>query len=142
VSSTPLRIYAPQLCVASPDSGSITLLHYDSCFFVSCCIPALFFCNFRFILLFFLLFMGFYLPAMMWSNLVEEIVIGGRPSTAPIWFSALPSLQQPFNHDCCIYRKELFTEFLCICTALCGPGIGLACLWFFWDHRQLPLPTV
>jgi hypothetical protein len=79
---------------------------------------------------------------MMWFDLEEEIVTGGHPSMAPIWFSTVPSLQQPFNHDCCIYRKELFTEFLCICTALCGPGIGPACLWFFWDHGQSPLLAV
>jgi hypothetical protein len=61
VSSTLRRVYA----LASPDSGSVTLLLYSSYFFVSCCVYVLFFCIFRFILLFFLLFVGLYLPAMM-----------------------------------------------------------------------------
>jgi hypothetical protein len=72
----------------------------------------LFSCNFSFILLFVLLFVSFYLPALTWFDLEEEIDVGGRPSTAPFWFSVVPALQQPFNNGCCFIRNGLFTEFL------------------------------
>jgi hypothetical protein len=123
--------------MAPPPFSATTAVSWCLVVFLFC-----FFCNFLFILLFYLLFVGLYFPAMMWSDFEKEIDAGGRPSTAPIWFSAVPYLQQPFNHGFCIYRNELFTEFLCICTILCGPGKGPACLRFFWDHWQSPLLAI
>jgi hypothetical protein len=66
------------------------------------------FLYFSFILLFVLLFVGFYLPAMMWFDLEEEIVGGGRPS-AFLWFSVVLALQLSFYNDGCITRIGLFT---------------------------------
>jgi hypothetical protein len=59
-------------------------------FYFPCIANFLYFCIFSFILLFVLLFVGFYLPAKMWFDLEEEIVVGGRPS-APFWFSSFGS---------------------------------------------------
>jgi hypothetical protein len=55
---------------------------------------------------------GFYLPAMIWSDLEEEIVDGGCPS-ALLWFSVVLALQQSFYNDGCFICIELFTKFLC-----------------------------
>jgi hypothetical protein len=68
------------------------------------------FLYFSLILLFVLLFVGSYHPAMMWFDLEEEIDVGGRHS-APFWFSVL-ALQLSFYSDGCFTRIEFFTEFL------------------------------
>jgi hypothetical protein len=64
-------------------------------------------------MLFVLHFVGFYLSAMMWFDLEEEINVGGPPSTVPLWFSAVSALRQLFNGGCCFTHNGLFTEFLC-----------------------------
>ena len=46
-------------------------------------------------LLFVLFFVGLYVPPMMWIDLEEEIVDGGRP-LALLWFSVVPTLQLSF----------------------------------------------
>jgi hypothetical protein len=66
------------------------------------------FCIFSFILLFVLLFVGFYLLTMMWFDLEEEIVVGGRPS-APLWFPVVLALQLSFYSSGCFICIELFT---------------------------------
>jgi hypothetical protein len=63
---------------------------------------------------------GFYLPAMMWFDLEEEIVVGGRPS-APLWFFVVLALQLSFYSDGCFTRIGLFTKFLCILHRLVQP---------------------
>ena len=108
--------------------------HYSMdfyCFFIF--LVLLFLCISVFILLFVLFFVGFNLPAMMWFNLEEEIDVGGCP-LAPLWFSVVLALQLSFCSDSCFTCIRLFTEFLWIYIALCGPRIGPACLWFFLNH--------
>ena len=56
-----------------------------------------------------------------WFDLVAEIFdVGDRPLMAQIQFSAMPSLQQPFNIDCCLYRIVLLTEFFCNLSPPCA----------------------
>jgi hypothetical protein len=81
-------------------------------------LSGLFYCSFYFLcivnfLYFYLLFVGFYLPAMMWFDFEEEIVVGGRPS-ASLWFFVVPALQPSFYSIGCFTHIGLFTEFLCI----------------------------
>jgi hypothetical protein len=65
------------------------------------------------------------LPVILWFDLEEEIVVGGRPS-ASLWFFVVLALQPSFHCDGCFTRIGLFTEFLCIFH--CGPGISPTCL--------------
>ena len=64
--------------------------------------------------------MGFYLPAMMWFDLEEEIVVDGRPS-ASLWFFVVLALQPSLHSGGCFTRIGLFTEFLCILHRLMRP---------------------
>ena len=81
----------------------------------------MYFGTFNFILLFVLLFVGFFLFAMMWFDLEEEIDVGGPPLTVPLWFSVVPTLRQLFNSGCCFTRNGLLTEFLCYLHCLAWP---------------------
>ena len=51
-------------------------------------------------------------------------------------FFAVPSLQQLFNRDCCLYRIGFFIEFYCILAPPCA-ALEKAQLVhdFFLDHR-------
>jgi hypothetical protein len=60
-----------------------------------------------------LFFVGSYLPDVIWFNLEEEIVAGGRPS-ASLWFFVVLALQPSFHRGGCFTRIGLFMEFLCI----------------------------
>jgi hypothetical protein len=84
------------------------------CFFIF--LVLLFLC----ISVFILFFVGFNLPAMMWSDLEEEIDDGGRP-LAPIWFFVVLALQLLLCNDGCFTRIGLFTEFLCNLHCLVQP---------------------
>jgi hypothetical protein len=87
------------------------------------CFFFFFFFNFLCIVIFlyfYLCFVGYYLPAMLWFDLEEEIVVGGRPS-AFLWFFVVPALQPSFYCDGYFTRIELFTEFLCILHRLVRP---------------------
>jgi hypothetical protein len=81
----------------------------------------MYFYTFSFILLFVLHFVGFYLSAMMWFDLEEEIDVGDPPSMVPLWFSAVPALRQLFNNSCCFTSNGLLTEFLCYLHHLARP---------------------
>jgi hypothetical protein len=63
---------------------------------------------------------GFYLLAMMWFDLEEEIDVGGRPSTS-LWFSVVFALQLSFYNSNCFICIRFFTEFLCILHRLVRP---------------------
>jgi hypothetical protein len=63
---------------------------------------------------------GFYLLAMMWFDLEEEIDVGGRPSTS-LWFSVVLALQLSFYSSNCFICIGFFTEFLCILHRLVRP---------------------
>jgi hypothetical protein len=63
---------------------------------------------------------GFYLPAMIWFDLEEEIVAGGRPSASLRFFVVL-ALQPSFYSGGCFNRIRLFIEFLCILRRLVQP---------------------
>jgi hypothetical protein len=71
-------------------------------------------------LYFYLCFVGYYLPAMLWFDLEEEIVVGGRPSTS-LGFFVVPALQPSFYCDGCFTCIGLFKEFLCILHRLMQP---------------------
>jgi hypothetical protein len=64
--------------------------------------------------------MGCNLPAMLWFDPEEEIVVGGRPS-ASLWFFVVLALQLSFHCDGCFTRIRLFTKFLCILHCLVRP---------------------
>jgi hypothetical protein len=68
----------------------------------------------------------FYLPAMMWFDLEEEIVVGGRLS-ASLWFFVVSALQPSFHSGGCFTRIGLFMEFLYI----------LHCLVRLWNRPGL-----
>jgi hypothetical protein len=57
---------------------------------------------------------------MLWFDLEEEIVVGGRP-LASLWFFVVPALQPSFHCDGCFTRIGLFTEFFCILHRLVRP---------------------
>jgi hypothetical protein len=57
---------------------------------------------------------------MLWFDLEEEIVLGGRPS-ASLWYFIVLALQPSFHCDGCFIRIGLFTEFLCILHRLVRP---------------------
>jgi hypothetical protein len=78
------------------------------------------FMYFSFYFVFCFVFWGFNLPAMMWSNLEDEIVDGGRP-LAPIWFFVVLALQLSLCSDGCFTRIRLFTEFPCNLYCLVQP---------------------
>jgi hypothetical protein len=92
---------------------------------------------------------GYNLPAMLWFDPEEEIIVGGRPS-ASLWFFIVLALQLSFHCDCCFIRIELFTEFLCILHCLVWPwnrpGLlmilfeslanTIACCSIIWDRIQ------
>jgi hypothetical protein len=63
---------------------------------------------------------GFYLPDVIWFNLVEEIVAGGR-SSASLWLFVVLALQPSFHGGGCFTCIGLFTEFLCILHRLVRP---------------------
>jgi hypothetical protein len=63
---------------------------------------------------------GSYFPAVIWFDLEEEIVAGGR-SSASIWFFIVLALQPLFHSGGCFIRIGLFTEFLCILHRLVWP---------------------
>jgi hypothetical protein len=69
-----------------------------------------------------LFFVGFYLPVVIWFDLEEEIVAGGRP-LASLWFFIVLALQPSFHSVGCFIRIGLFTEFLCILHRLVWPWI-------------------
>jgi hypothetical protein len=75
-------------------------------------------CYFSVFLFFF--FVGFYLPDVIWFNLVEEIVAGGR-SSASLWLFVVLALQSSFHGGGCFTCIGLFTEFLCILHRLVRP---------------------
>jgi hypothetical protein len=96
-------------------------------FYFPCLVIFLYFCTFSFILLFDLLFVGFYLPAMMWFDLDEEIDVGGLPSMVPFWFSTMPAVRQLFNSGCCFASNGLLMDSLCY----------LHCLALPWNKARL-----
>jgi hypothetical protein len=79
--------------------------------FCICVVIYLYFCLF---------FVGFYLPAVIWFNLEEEIAAGGCPS-ASLWFFVVLAVQQSFHNGGCFTRIGLFMEFLCILHRLVRP---------------------
>jgi hypothetical protein len=85
----------------------------------------LLYCSFYFLcfvnfLYFYLPFVGFYLPAMMWFDFAKEIVVGGHPS-ASLWFFVVPALQPSFYSGGGFTHIGFFTEFLCILHFLVRP---------------------
>jgi hypothetical protein len=119
-------------------------------------LSGLFFCFFYFLciviflyLYFYLYFVGCNLPAVLWFDPEEEIVVGGRLS-ASLWFFVVLALQLSFHRDGCFTRIGLFTEFLCILHRLVRPwnrpGLlmilfeslanTIACCSILWDRIQ------
>jgi hypothetical protein len=99
------HVYAPQQRVASPDSGSTTLLRFSSCYFVSRCIYVVFMMYFRFLsCVFCWFFVGFF--------------TGVHPSTDPTELFVVLARQQCV---CCFYLNRLFFEFVCIYNCLVRP---------------------
>jgi hypothetical protein len=88
--------------------GFFVVFFYFLCI---CVVMYLYFCLF---------FVGFYLPAVIWFNLEEEIVAGGRPS-ASLWFYVVLAVQPSFHSGGCFTYIGLFTEFLCILHRLVRP---------------------
>jgi hypothetical protein len=72
-------------------------------------------------------FVGFYLPAMIWSDLEEEIVDGGC-SSALLWFSVVLACNNHFTVMVVLLASNSSRNFFAIYTALCGLGISPAYL--------------
>jgi hypothetical protein len=81
---------------------------------------------------------GYYLPAMLWFDLEEEIVVGGRP-LASLWFFVVPILQPSFHCDGCFTHIELFTEFLCILHHLVRPWNMLGLLMILFESLAITI---
>jgi hypothetical protein len=81
-----------------------------------CCSFSIDFLYFPFyVSIFLVFFVSYYLSAMMLFDLEEEIFVdGSRPSTALIWLSAVPFLQQSLNSGCSLSGLGLFIEFFSI----------------------------
>ena len=82
--------------------------------------------------------MGFYLPAMMWFDLEEKIVVDGRPS-ASLWFFVVPALQPSFHSGGCFIRIGLFTEFLCILHRLVRPWNRPGLLMILFESQAITI---
>jgi hypothetical protein len=102
------------------------------CFFYFLCICIVIY------LYFCLFFVGFYLPAVIWFNLEEEIVASGRLS-ASLWFFVVLALQPSFYSGGCFTRIGLFTEFLCILHRLVRPWNRLGLFMILFESLAITI---
>jgi hypothetical protein len=141
VSSTRRHVYPTLRAVASscillpwtvhPFDCSSTFIADTTgfCFLVFCCISVYFYIS-VFLCIFLLYFVGFIFLLFCLGcglHLVLGLIFVVETSVL-IWFIAMPALQLLLFSDGFFTRIGLFTEFLCIYTTLCGPGIGPAYL--------------
>jgi hypothetical protein len=117
-----------------PTSFCPVLNHYSVGFFIA----FFYFLCIVIFLYFYLCFVSYYLLAMLWFDLEEEIVVGGRP-LASLWFFVVPALQPSFHCDGCFTYIGLFTEFLCILHCLVRPWNRLGLLMILFESLAITI---